>query len=98
MPDDENNDYEPAVITAGEDRDVELTLRDERTTESEHVSMPAPDNETDWPSGWTAEERALTVAEDVDGPRSIDSIALAAEVEVAIVEDVADTTEADLDD
>lgn len=53
---------------------------------------------TNWPDGWTAEERALTVVEDVDGPRSIEAVALAAEVEVAVVEDVADETEADLDD
>jgi len=52
---------------------------------------------TDWPRGWTAQERALTVAEDVDGPSSIENIALAAEVEVGVVEDVAEETEADLD-
>ncbi|UPV73193.1 hypothetical protein M0R89_11605 [Halorussus limi] len=51
---------------------------------------------TDWPRGWTARERALTVAEDVDGPSTVETIALAAEVEVAVVEDVAEETEADL--
>jgi hypothetical protein len=36
----EEEEYTPAVITAGEDREVKLRFRDERTTESEHVTMP----------------------------------------------------------
>lgn len=95
MPDDdENSDYEPEVITAGEDREVELALRDERTTESDHVTMPDPDDETDWPRGWTARERVETVFHDHGAPDSPAEIADEADVGVEtareVVEQIAD--------
>lgn len=43
----EDDEYAPAVITAGEDREVELKFRDERIADSEHVTMPDPDDEAD---------------------------------------------------
>ncbi|QGA81994.1 hypothetical protein [Halomicrobium sp. LC1Hm] len=51
---------------------------------------------TEWPSGWTPAERALTVAEDVDAPSTVERVALEAEVEVAVVEEVAAQTEAEI--
>jgi len=53
---------------------------------------------TNWLSGWTATECALTVAESHDSPETVEAVAPKAEVEVAVVDDVAATTEADLDD
>jgi hypothetical protein len=41
MPD--YDDCTPAVITAGEDREVVLAFHDSRIKETEHVSMPDPD-------------------------------------------------------
>jgi hypothetical protein len=52
---------------------------------------------TNWPSGWTPAERALTVAESVDGPSTVEGVALEAEVEVGVAEKVAEETEAELD-
>lgn len=43
----EEGEYTPAVITAGEDREVKLKFRDERTTESEHVTMPDAEESSD---------------------------------------------------
>lgn len=40
-----DEEYTPAVVTAGEDRDVELAFRDERIYETEHVSMPDKDDQ-----------------------------------------------------
>jgi hypothetical protein len=39
-------DSNAAIVTAGEDRELELAFRDERIPESEHVTMPDPDDET----------------------------------------------------
>ena len=38
-------EYSPAVVTAGEDREVELAFRDERIEETEHVTMPEEDDQ-----------------------------------------------------
>jgi hypothetical protein len=40
---DETDEYEPAVVTAGEDHKIELAFRDERIDETEHVTMPDED-------------------------------------------------------
>lgn len=41
----EGDGYTPAVVTAGEDREVELAFRDERIEETEHVTMPDEDDQ-----------------------------------------------------
>lgn len=39
-----DEDYTPAVITAGEDREVHLKFYDGRIENTEHVHMPDPND------------------------------------------------------
>lgn len=60
--------------------------------------MSEPDDETDWPAGWTASERVETVALDRDSTDDPAGIAAKTGVDVETVRNVLDEMDEDYSD